>query len=53
MLAPRILAMLAFISVSTVIAAPIAGDGLVDKRDASPADFGDYGNYGDYGKPQD
>lgn len=48
-LTPRILAVLALISFSAVVAAPIAADGLVEKRDAEAADYGNYGQYGKYG----
>ena len=49
MLTPKVLALLALFSVSAVLAAPVAGDSLVEKRDAEPADYGNYGNYGKYG----
>jgi hypothetical protein len=46
MLTPKVLAMLALASISAVLAAPIAGDGLVERE---AADYGKYGNYGKYG----
>jgi hypothetical protein len=50
MLAPNFVAVLAFLSISAVVAVPIAVDGLIEKRDAIPADYGKYGDYGSYGK---
>lgn len=50
MLSTKVLALLALFSVSAVLAAPIAGDGLVEKRSADAADYGKYGDYGNYGK---
>lgn len=47
LLSPKALAFLAILSISAVVASPIAGDGTVEKRDA--ADYGNYGNYGAYG----
>jgi hypothetical protein len=40
--------MLALVSISAVVAAPIAGDSVVENRDAQ-SNYGDYGNYGAYG----
>lgn len=48
MFTPRVFAMLALLSIATVLAAPIA-DSSVEKRDAEPADYGNYGSYGKYG----
>lgn len=47
MFSPKLLALLAFFSVSAVAALPIAVDGTVEKRDAQ--DYGSYGEYGAYG----
>ncbi|KAF7505677.1 hypothetical protein GJ744_000526 [Endocarpon pusillum] len=47
-LSPKLLAFLALLSISAVVASPVPADGAVEKRKA--ADYGNYGNYGAYGK---
>jgi hypothetical protein len=51
MLSTKALTLWAMFSISAVLAAPIAGNGPIEKRTAEPAavDYGKYGDYGSYG----
>jgi hypothetical protein len=51
MLSIKALTLWAMFSFSAVLAAPIAGNGPIEKRtaEAAAADYGKYGDYGSYG----